>query len=273
MITVDDERIEYVRNVANHFFPTITSESFPHRIVNMPSKVPEVFCNAVNEGTIDISQSEAFVNDTSLREMIGARHIDPEKLWILCVWGKHLLMNSVEVLGGPPPREVSSFSSALQKISEDDDVEISLTVGGEKVFSIKRFPVAAFLCEIINRGLKCHYEELLDTSYVESYPERAMTNKAISYFFYRYLSFILKDKKPIERIELAETKDTKFFIGKLLFAVGLSNDVRLNEYWTSPVDKNALASPRQFFNGILSGSEKDFKQRKVWSQPYREWLK
>lgn len=65
MISVDDIRFDYVKIVANHFFPEIHTESSPMRIVHFASRVPDVFCDAVNNGEISASPSDAFLSDMS----------------------------------------------------------------------------------------------------------------------------------------------------------------------------------------------------------------
>ncbi len=272
MISVDDIRFDYVKIVANHFFPEIHTESSPMRIVHFASRVPDVFCDALNNGEISASPSDAFLSDMSLQDMIKARQLDPEKLWLLCVWMKHLLNCSVEVMGPPTIREISYLSSAINSITDNQDFELSLTVGKEKRISIKRFPVLATLGDILKIGKTEFENNPQKYGYVDSYPEKEISNKALGFFFYEYLIFFLKDKKPVKGTGTLETKDTKFFIGKLFFAVGLSDDDRFNQYWAEADEDDREIHELHFYNGILSGAKTDFKNRRFWSEHYQLWL-
>lgn len=266
-MTEDSDLLEYIRIVADHFCPYVEYVQAECNIESIigESTAPYAFCTRYDAGDISIvSKQGKFDGNIELQKMIRSRRLDSEKLWYLCLWAKDYASTTQEIIFHSSRSDIESLLHELELARiEGKGYKITVKAGNHHSITFTDPSTSDLLCAAISSRLNSMGPFEKAFSSFDSAPQQQFLEAKYQYYlFYRLLSWFLKDKKPLDKSISVITKDEKYFIGVLIYACGLSNNIRFLDY------KNYDGSYAQFLNGQLKGVDKEITRKTLFNKNY-----
>ena len=254
-----DPLFEYVRMVANHFWP-----SYDESCLSMESEIPDRFACRYMEGHVNgftnefikASYLSKYEKNADIQNALMAFGIDKEKFWYLCVCIKDYL-NGFARKGRK--RKSTPREELTKLVAKKDEMQPKACFLGKDIFShyeTQKNATLTFRLEgersfsitdphtisLINDALSYVLNESSQISFIhlDSPPQNSAQNETISdikqfYWFHKYLSFFLEDKvadkelcKKLSTAQNYVSVDKWLLISRMIFAIGLSNKQGLN---------------------------------------------
>lgn len=299
----ENSMFDYVRQMAEVILPDIdhfTGEEGRDVVKRSPSVAPRIFCDRLNEGLVSMEERRCLYDEESdLQNMIKARNLDPDKLWALIVWLKDYVDSLHETVQESTREELMRIRQMLMRGAENG-FELTIKVNGERAKSFSNRVVARYLCHLLDDFMtpaekeKEREEQLelgLDPNrqppdwsrrlvqglwlWADECADKPLDAKYKYYIFWESLDSFL-DSYPITKKVALITKETKFFISKLLYAVGLSDNEKFNQFEVDEDDARRDKPTKSFYinnrvnhlNGQISGVGKTIGEKNISSEIY-----
>lgn len=243
----NDEKLEYLRIVADHFFPDyewgiyIEREGFPgtdeeydkefKKAIIQPSIIPTRFSNRFLEREVDNSRAKKYLENEDLQRTLQAFGLDYEKFWYLCLG----MADFTNIQVNKANYILPSIKEEIEKLTTYFDEGINSTTGQETKVTIKMDNQKGTVTLTLLDTIK-FINELLNESEVNSIGRKIdlknTTNYPASYgiaVYTKYLYYFLEPLKANRRIHASY--DKYFLISQMIHITGLSNDENyLKEY-------------------------------------------
>lgn len=239
-----DPLFEYVRNVADNFWPDY--EGF--------SDVPDMFSRRFSMGVIDDSWKQKYLATTEVLDTIKAFGLDISKFWYLCLFIKDIAdttaANAAEVSLSPREAitdliekmdkmnpqpffyDVSNGDGTTTKILADFKTERNALLtfkveGSKRLVKIEDPRTISIINAILSDFLhRCTADSsLLDSAVIEH--DSCVTLKPIHkiYLFDKYLSWFIKDLKADKGVQYSRVSlNKRLLVSRMIFVLGISDD-------------------------------------------------
>ena len=229
-----DPLFEYVRNVADNFWPDY--DGF--------SDVPDMFSRRFSMGVIDDSWKQKYLATTEVLDTIKAFGLDISKFWYLCLFIKDIadttVANAAEV--SLSPREaITDFIEKMDKqfpksctipyknLTNGSVVELQLKIDGSKVAEINDLHTIAVIRRALSEFLCKGDYSLLDTAIVNTKAKVELENIHRIRLFDKYLSWFIKDLEADKTVLSFQSNERvslnkKLLVSRMIFVLGISDD-------------------------------------------------
>lgn len=245
-IAEEDPLLNYLVDVSNHFWLNYDPHSYTvDKDGNkkwgcvFPSLVPEQFADRFFAGCINTDREQKYLASEEVLATLKAFNLDADKFWYLCLAIKDVVEGYTD--GGikrnnTPRTELKALEDELDKLEPEVNANGYIRCKGKGTLTLKvgKHPIkitnttTLSLINLAIHNLLEKYEEsnnVFDTSVIDFFSEDSKVTLKPIYkivFFYRFLSWFLKDKKADKAIYAS--KDKNLLISRMIFILGISDD-------------------------------------------------
>lgn len=244
----NDDKLEYLRKVADHFFPDydygiyIEREEFPDtdeeydealdEAIKEPSSIPINFSKRFLKGKVDNSKAKKYLENEDLQSTLKAFGLDYEKFWYLCLGMAdftNIQINKVLNIKPSIKEEIENLTTYFEEginSTTASETKVTIKMDNQKsTITLKNLDTIKYINDLLN-------EVKEDLNKKVRIDPKDLTNYPASYgiaVYTKYLYYILEPLKPNRRIHASY--DKYFLISQMIHITGLSNDENyLKEY-------------------------------------------